>query len=159
VRISATDWVEGGWDIDDSIALARELKARGCDYVCTTSGGVSLAQKIEAKPGYQVPFAAAVRKGTGIATIAVGQIKGAQQAEQILAEGSADLIALGRGLLANPRWAWMAAQELGVFLKYPPRYRVCHPRMGPELNFTDTEEKRRKLADMFAQEEKIPQAR
>jgi 2,4-dienoyl-CoA reductase-like NADH-dependent reductase (Old Yellow Enzyme family) len=158
VRISAKDWVEGGWDIDDSVALCRELKTRGCDYVCTSSGGVSLAQKIDTKPGYQVPFAAAARRGAGIATMAVGQIKEPRQAEEILAEGSADLIALGRGLLANPRWAWMAAQEFGEFLKYPPRYRVCHPRMGSDLIFPDTEEKRRKLADMFAQEEKIARA-
>lgn len=155
VRISAVDWVEGGWSIDDSIAFCRELKKRGCDYICTSSGGVSLAQKIEAKPGYQVPFAAAVRRGADIATMAVGQIKEPRHAEDILAEGSADFIALARGLLANPRWAWTAAQELGVFLKYPPRYRVCHPRMGPDLNFTDTVEKRRKLADMFAQEKKV----
>jgi 2,4-dienoyl-CoA reductase-like NADH-dependent reductase (Old Yellow Enzyme family) len=155
VRISAVDWVEGGWGIEDSIAFCRELKQRGCDYICASSGGVTLAQKIEAGPGYQVPFAAAVRQGAGIATMAVGQIKETARAELILGEGKADLIALGRGLLANPRWAWTAAQELGVFLKYPPRYRVCHPRMGPELNFTDTAEKRRKLLDMFAQEQKV----
>jgi 2,4-dienoyl-CoA reductase-like NADH-dependent reductase (Old Yellow Enzyme family) len=155
VRISAKDWVEGGWDIDDSIAFSRELKTRGCDYVCTSSGGVSLAQKIDAKPLYQVPFAEAVRKGADIATMAVGQIKEPQEAENILADGKADFIALGRGLLSDPRWAWHAAEELRVFLKYPPRYRVCHPRMGRELNFTDTAEKRQKLTEMFAEEEKV----
>lgn len=155
VRISAVDWVPGGWDIGDSVAFCRELKKRGCDYICTSSGGVSLEQKIDAKPGYQVPFAEAVRREAGIPAMAVGQINQTAQAEEILADGKADLIALGRGLLANPRWAWTAAAELGVFLKYPPRYRVCHPRMGSDLNFTDTAEKRRKLMDMFREEQKI----
>jgi 2,4-dienoyl-CoA reductase-like NADH-dependent reductase (Old Yellow Enzyme family) len=154
VRISGKDWVEGGWDIEDSIVFARELKARGCDYVCTTSGGAVLAQKIQAGPLYQVPFSEAVRKGAGIATIAVGQITEPAQAESVLEEGKADLIAIARRLLANPRWAWTAAQELGEFLKYPPRYRIAHPRMGRDLNFTDTAEKRQKLIDMFRAEEK-----
>ena len=74
MRISATDWVEGGWDIEDSIAFGEGAQARGCDYICTTSGGVSLRQTINAKPGYQVPLAHAVRRGAGIATMAVGQI-------------------------------------------------------------------------------------
>jgi 2,4-dienoyl-CoA reductase-like NADH-dependent reductase (Old Yellow Enzyme family) len=158
VRISATDWVAGGWDIGDSIAFSRELRTRGCDYVCTSSGGVSLAQKIEAKSLYQVPFAEAVRKGADIATMAVGQIKEPQQAEDILAEGKADFVALGRGMLSDPRWAWRAAERLGVFLKYAPRYRVTHPRMGRELNFTDTEEKRQKLTAMLAEEENVARA-
>jgi 2,4-dienoyl-CoA reductase-like NADH-dependent reductase (Old Yellow Enzyme family) len=157
VRISAVDWVPEGWDIGDSVVFSRELKKRGCDYICASSGGVSLAQKIEAKPGYQVPFAEAVRKQAGIVAMAVGQINQPHQAEQILAEGKADLVALGRGLLVNPRWAWTAAAELGVFLKYPQRYRVCHPRMGPDLNFTDTAEKRQKLTDMIREEAKIGQ--
>jgi 2,4-dienoyl-CoA reductase-like NADH-dependent reductase (Old Yellow Enzyme family) len=154
VRVSAKDWVEGGWDVADTVEFARQLKARGCDYVCTTSGGAVLAQKIEAGPLYQVPFAAAVRREAGIASMAVGQITEPAQAEQILQDGKADLIAIGRKLLFNPRWAWSAAAEMGVFLKYPPRYRNCHPRMGAELNFTDTDEKRRKLLDMFREEQK-----
>ena len=155
VRISATDWVPGGWDVEDSVAFARELKARGCDYVCTTSGGAVLAQQIEAGPLYQVPFADAVRNRAGIATVAVGQITEPAQAEQVLAEGKADLIAIARRLLAHPRWAWTAAQELGEFLKYPPRYRIAHPRMGRELNFTDTAEKRKKIMEMLREEEKV----
>ena len=82
VRISATDWVEGGWDVEDSVALASELKARGCDYLCTSSGGVSLKQKIPTGPLYQMPLAEAVRKGSGITTVAVGQITEPQQAEK-----------------------------------------------------------------------------
>jgi 2,4-dienoyl-CoA reductase-like NADH-dependent reductase (Old Yellow Enzyme family) len=157
VRISATDWVPGGWDVEDSVAFARELKKRGCDYIVTTSGGAVLAQKIEAGPMYQVPFADAVRRGAGIATMAVGQITEPAQAQEIVREEKADLVALGRGLLANPRWVWRAGAELGEFLRYPPRYRVCHPRMGAELNFTDTEEKRAKLSMMLAEEGKIAQ--
>lgn len=158
VRISAIDWVPGGWGIEDSVAFARALKERGCDYICTTSGGAVLAQKIEAGPLYQVPFAEAVRKGAGITTMAVGQITEAAQAEAILAREQADLIAIGRRLLADPRWAWNAAIALGVFLKYPPRYRICHPRMGRDLNFTDTPEKRQKLMDMFREEAKVAAA-
>ena len=152
-RISAVDWVEGGWSLEDSIAFSAELKKRGCDYICTSSGGVSLAQKITAGPGYQVPFADAVRKGAEIATMAVGQITEPQQAEDILQAGHADMIAIARRLLANPRWAWMAAVHFQQFLKYPPRYRVCHPRMGSALNFTDTREKKQQLLHMFQQEQ------
>jgi 2,4-dienoyl-CoA reductase-like NADH-dependent reductase (Old Yellow Enzyme family) len=155
VRLSATDWVPGGWDLDDSVVFARELKKRGCDYVVLSSGGAVLAQKIQAGPLYQVPFAAAVKQGSEIATMAVGQITEPSQAEQILQDGKADLVALARGLLANPRWAWRAGTEFGDFLKYPPRYRICHPRMGAELNFTDTAEKRAKIAAMLAEEAKV----
>jgi 2,4-dienoyl-CoA reductase-like NADH-dependent reductase (Old Yellow Enzyme family) len=155
VRISATDWVPGGWEMEDSVVFSHELKKRGCDYVVLTSGGAVLAQKIEAGPLYQVPFAEAVRHGAEITTMAVGQITEPAQAEQILQDEKADLIALGRALLANPRWVWRAGTEMGQFLKYPPRYRVCHPRMGRDLNFTDTAEKRQKLTEMFAEEIKI----
>jgi len=130
VRISAVDWVEGGWTIEDSVELSTRLRSRGCDYVCTSSGGVSLAQKIVAGPGYQVPFARAVRRQAGVATIAVGQIWDPDQAESVLQEGSADLIAIGRRLLVNPRWAWMAAQHFRRDLDYTARYRVVQPRFG-----------------------------
>jgi 2,4-dienoyl-CoA reductase-like NADH-dependent reductase (Old Yellow Enzyme family) len=159
VRISATDWVEGGWDIDDSIAFAKELKARGCDYICTTSGGVSLQQKIDATPGYQVPLAEAVRRGAGIATMAVGQITEPRHAEAILAEGKADMIAIARRLLFSPHWAWQAAAELGAFLKYPPRYRNAHPRIGQEMDFPESPEKRRRLLEVMREEERVSQAR
>ena len=87
VRISATDWVEGGWGVEDSVVLAVELKARGCDYICTSSGGVSLKQKIPTGPLYQMPLAEAVRRGSGIATMAVGQVTEPGQAEAVLADG------------------------------------------------------------------------
>jgi 2,4-dienoyl-CoA reductase-like NADH-dependent reductase (Old Yellow Enzyme family) len=159
VRISVTDWVAGGWDVDDSIAFAKELKARGCDYICTTSGGVSLEQKIDAKPGYQVPLAEAVRRGAGIATMAVGQITEPRQAEAILAEGKADMVAIARRLMYSPHWAWNAAAELGVFLKYPPRYRNAHPRIGQEMDFPESAEKRRRMLDVMREEERVSQAR
>jgi 2,4-dienoyl-CoA reductase-like NADH-dependent reductase (Old Yellow Enzyme family) len=158
VRISVTDWVEGGWDVEDSVVFAKELKARGCDYICTTSGGVSLKQRIEAKPGYQVPLAQAVRHGAGIATMAVGQITEARQAEAILAEGKADMIAIGRRLMFNPHWAWTAASELGAFLKYPARYRNAHPRIGQEMDFPESPEKRRRLLEVMREEERVSQA-
>ena len=129
VRISAVDWVEGGWTLEDSCVLARELKARGCDYICCSSGGVTLQQKVVAGPGYQVPFAETVRHEAGIATMAVGQIWEPQQAEDVLAAGKADMIAIGRRFMSNPRWAWMAALHFGLPLPYPPRYRVAHPRL------------------------------
>jgi 2,4-dienoyl-CoA reductase-like NADH-dependent reductase (Old Yellow Enzyme family) len=157
VRISATDWVDGGWDI--AIAFGAELKQRGCDYICTTSGGVSLRQTIDAKPGYQVPLAHAVRQGAGIATMAVGQITEPRQAESILAHDQADMIAIGRRLMFNPRWAWTAASELGVFLKYPARYRNAHPRIGQEMDFPESAEKRRRLLEVMREEERVSQAR
>jgi NADPH2 dehydrogenase len=129
VRISATDWVEGGWSIDDSVALAQRLKALGCDYVAASSGGAVPEQKIAVGPGYQVPFAERIRREAGIATMAVGLITEPRQAEAILVSGRADLVALGRGLLYNPRWPWHAAAELGQEAYYPPQYERAHPSM------------------------------
>jgi 2,4-dienoyl-CoA reductase-like NADH-dependent reductase (Old Yellow Enzyme family) len=122
VRISATDWAEGGWDIGDSVHLSRALKALDCDYVAASSGGVTPEQKIEAGPGYQVPFAEAIRRDTGMTTMAVGLLHDPHLAESVLAEGKADLIAIARGMLADPRWPWRAALALGETPQYPPPY-------------------------------------
>lgn len=122
IRISATDWVEGGWDLPSSIEFARALKVAGADFIHVSSGGLSLAQQIKAGPGYQVPFARAVRAASGLTTFAVGEITQARQAEQILAEGDADGVALARGILYNPRWPWQAAAELGARVAAPPQY-------------------------------------
>jgi NADPH2 dehydrogenase len=127
VRVSATDWVDGGWDIDQTIAFARELKARSVDWIDVSSGGVSPLQKIALGPGYQVPFAEAVKKATGLPTMAVGLITDAQQAEDIVASGKADLIALARGFLYDPRWAWHAAAQLGGSVSAPPQYWRSQP--------------------------------
>ncbi len=157
VRISATDWVEGGWGVEDSVAFAKELKARGCDYICTSSGGVSLKQKIPTGPLYQMPLAEAVRRGSGITTMAVGQITEPRQAESVLAEGKADMVALGRRLMFDPHWAWKAAQELGVFLKYPARYRNANPRIGQAMDFPESPEKRRRMMEVMREEERVAQ--
>jgi 2,4-dienoyl-CoA reductase-like NADH-dependent reductase (Old Yellow Enzyme family) len=121
-KVSATDWVEGGWDLEQTIELARELKKRGADWITVSSGGVSPLQKITLKPGYQVPFAQAVKSASGINTIAVGLITEAQQAEEIVSSGKSDLVALARGMLYDPRWPWHAAAELGATVDAPPPY-------------------------------------
>jgi 2,4-dienoyl-CoA reductase-like NADH-dependent reductase (Old Yellow Enzyme family) len=114
IRLSATDWVEGGLTVEDTIETARQLKALGCDFVDVSSGGNSPAQKIAVKPGYHVPFAARVRKEAGIKTWAVGVITEPQQAEHIVATGEADCTAHARAFLLDPRWGWNAARALGV---------------------------------------------
>ncbi|WP_243287815.1 NADH:flavin oxidoreductase/NADH oxidase [Geothrix terrae] len=121
-RISATDWVEGGWTLDQSVALAKELKDLGVDLVDCSSGGLVPRAEIPLGPGYQVPFAARIRAETGLPTGAVGLITGAEQAEQILAQESADLVLLGRELLRDPRWPLHAAQALGAETPWPASY-------------------------------------
>lgn len=122
VRVSATDWVQGGWELEQTVALAAELKARGCDFIHVSSGGLSPKQQIAAAPGFQVPFARRIKQETGLTTIAVGLITEAKQAEAIVNEGSADLVALARGMLYDPRWPWHAAAELGAQVSAPPQY-------------------------------------
>ena len=129
MRISATDWADGGWTLDDSVVLSRELKLRGCDFVTASSGGATPEQKLEVYPGYQVPFAERIRKEADIPTMAVGLITQAQQAEDILVKQQADLIALARGMMFNPRWPWHAAIELNEQVYYPPQYQRAHPAM------------------------------
>jgi 2,4-dienoyl-CoA reductase-like NADH-dependent reductase (Old Yellow Enzyme family) len=127
VRVSATDWVEGGWDIEQTVAFALELKKHGVDWIDVSSGGVSPLQKIRLGPGYQVPFAHTVKEATGVPTIAVGLITEARQAEEIVASGKADMVALARGMLYDPRWAWHAAAELGGTVSAPPQYWRSQP--------------------------------
>jgi len=128
VRISATDWVDGGWTIDDSIALAERLKVAGCDWIDTSSGGISPAQKIPLGPGYQVHLSRQLRRATSIPTIAVGLITEAKQAEAIVASGDADLVAMARAMLWDPRWPWHAAAALGAQVLAPPQYWRSAPR-------------------------------
>lgn len=128
IRISATDWVEGGWDLEQSVVFAQELKQRGCDFIDVSSGALSPLQKIALGPGYQVPFAARIKAETGMPTIAVGLITEAQQAEEILAAGSADMVALARGMLYDPRWPWHAAAQLGAQVDAPKQYLRSQPR-------------------------------
>jgi 2,4-dienoyl-CoA reductase-like NADH-dependent reductase (Old Yellow Enzyme family) len=133
VRVSATDWVEGGWTPEDTVAYGRALKARGCAAIHVSSGGASPAQKIPVGPGYQVPLAAKIKAEVGLPTIAVGLITEAKQAEGILAEGHADAVALARAMLYNPRWPWHAAAELGAQVSAPPQYWRCQPRQYKDL--------------------------
>jgi NADPH2 dehydrogenase len=127
VKVSATDWVEGGWDLAQTIEYARELKKRGVDWIDASSGGASPLQKIPLSPGYQVPFAQSIREATGLTTIAIGLITEAKQAEDILASGKADMVALARGMLYDPRWGWHAAAELGGQVEAPPQYWRSQP--------------------------------
>jgi 2,4-dienoyl-CoA reductase-like NADH-dependent reductase (Old Yellow Enzyme family) len=133
VRVSASDWIEGGWDLAQTVALAQELKKSGCDWIDASSGGISSRQKITLGPGYQVPFADAIRKQTGIATIAVGLITEPRQAEEIIASGKADMVALARGMLYDPRWAWHAAAELGGTVRPPQQYGRSAPREQQQI--------------------------
>jgi len=122
VRISATDWLPGGWDSASSVAFARALKAAGCDYVTASSGGLRPEQKIPLGPGYQVPFAAEIQRATGLPAMAVGMLDDPDLAERVLQAEEATLIALGRGMTWNPRWPWHAAEALGVAAPHPPQY-------------------------------------
>ena len=133
IRVSATDWIEGGWDVDDTIILARELEAIGCDYIDVSSGALDLRQQIPVGPGYQVPLSAKVRAAVGIPTMTVGLITDAREAEEIVSSGKADMIALARGAMWNPRWAWHAAEELGADAVYAPKMLACHPKLRPSL--------------------------
>jgi 2,4-dienoyl-CoA reductase-like NADH-dependent reductase (Old Yellow Enzyme family) len=133
MRVSSTDWVEGGWDLAQTIEFVKELKTRGIDWIDASSGGVSPKQKIPLGPGYQVPFAEAVKRETGVTTIAVGLITEAKQAEAILADGKADMVALARAMLYDPRWGWHAAAELGGQVDAPPQYWRSQPSTQKEL--------------------------
>src|SRR5450756_327748 len=127
IKISATDWVEGGFDLPQAIEFARELKTRGVDWIDVSSGGVSPLQKIPLAPGYQVPLAQGIKDATGVTTRAVGLITEAKQAEEIVASGKADMVALARGMLYDPRWGWHAAAELGGQVEAPPQYWRSQP--------------------------------
>jgi 2,4-dienoyl-CoA reductase-like NADH-dependent reductase (Old Yellow Enzyme family) len=127
VKVSATDWVEGGWDLPQTIEFVRELKKRGVDWIDASSGGVSPLQKIPLSPGYQVPFAQGIKEATGVTTIAVGLITEAKQAEEIVASGKADMVALARAMLYDPRWGWHAAAELGGQVEAPHQYWRSQP--------------------------------
>jgi 2,4-dienoyl-CoA reductase-like NADH-dependent reductase (Old Yellow Enzyme family) len=128
VRLSCTDWVEGGWTLDESVELSRRLVAHGCDYLDASSGGVSPAQKIPLAPGYQVDFARAIKRAAGVTTIAVGLITTPAQAQAIVAAGDADMVAMARAFLWDPRWVWHAAAELGASVVPPSQYSRAAPR-------------------------------
>ncbi|HEV8108933.1 MAG TPA: hypothetical protein VGP97_15555, partial [Burkholderiales bacterium] len=121
-RISANDWAEGGLGPDDAVAYVRELERVGFDYVCVSSGGLVSHARLNVGPGYQLPFAHHVKKNTSLSIRAVGMIADPDQAEAAVAEGKADMVAMARAFLDNPRWVWHAAERFGVKLDYPPQY-------------------------------------
>jgi 2,4-dienoyl-CoA reductase-like NADH-dependent reductase (Old Yellow Enzyme family) len=127
VRLSASDWIEGGWDVEQSVVLCRKLKELGVDLIDTSSGGLAPNAKISIGPGYQVPFAAKIKKEAEILTGAVGMITKAMQAEQILAEGQADIVLLARELLRDPYWPRHAARDLGEDVPWPKQYERAKP--------------------------------
>jgi NADPH2 dehydrogenase len=127
LRISASDWVEGGWDGDQSAEFTKRLRTLGCDFIHVSSGGNSPLQKIAAMPGYQVALARQVREASGMATMAVGLITEPAHAEAILQAGDADMVALARAFLYQPRWGWQAAATLGGSVQAQPAYWRCPP--------------------------------
>ena len=133
MRVSGTDWVGAGWDIEQTIAFALALEARGCAAIHVSSGGLSPSQQIPLGPSYQVPLARAVKKATRIPVIAVGLITEFEQAEAIVGTGDADFIALARTILYNPRWPWHAAAHFGAQVKAPDQYLRSQPRQYRDL--------------------------
>jgi 2,4-dienoyl-CoA reductase-like NADH-dependent reductase (Old Yellow Enzyme family) len=133
MRISATDWVPGGWDIEGTVALSKALKARGCAAIHVTTGGVSPEQAIKLRPGYQVPYAQRVKAEVGLPTIAVGLITEPEQAEAIIANNEADAVSLARAMLYDPRWPWHAAAKLGARVTAPKQYWRSQPREYKDL--------------------------
>ncbi|WP_347115801.1 NADH:flavin oxidoreductase/NADH oxidase [Leclercia sp. S52] len=127
VRISATDWVEGGFNLDEAVEFSKMLEARGVDAIHVSSGGLHPDQQIEVYPGYQVPLARAVKAAVNIPVVAVGLITDPEHAESIVASGDADIIGIARGALYNPRWPWHAAAELGAQVHAPDQYLRCQP--------------------------------
>lgn len=137
VRVSGTDWVEGGWDIEQTIAFAKALEARGAAAIHVSSGGLDPRQAIPVGPNYQVPLARAVRQAMSIPVVAVGLITEYEQAEAILATGDADLIGLARTMLYDPRWPWHAAAHFGAQVRVPPQYLRSQPRRFRDLLVED----------------------
>jgi 2,4-dienoyl-CoA reductase-like NADH-dependent reductase (Old Yellow Enzyme family) len=132
VRISATDWADGGWTLDESVELARLLKQAGVDLVDCSSGGLVPHAIIPVGPGYQVPFADRIRRETGIATGGVGMIAAPAQADQIVRNGHADMVLLARELLRDPYWPLHAAEALGLPGDWPPQYLRAAPKGSTE---------------------------
>ncbi len=127
IRVSGTDWVEGGWDIEQTVEFAKALEKIGCDAIHVSSGGLSPLQKIPLGPGYQVPLARRVKQAVKMPVITVGLITDFTQADQIIANGDADMVALARAMLYDPRWPWHAAAALGATVKAPNQYLRSEP--------------------------------
>jgi 2,4-dienoyl-CoA reductase-like NADH-dependent reductase (Old Yellow Enzyme family) len=133
VRVSGTDWAAGGWDVEQTVRFAQLLEARGCAAVHVSSGGLTPAQQIPVGPSYQVPLARAVKAATRMPVIAVGLITEFEQAEAIIGTGDADLVALARAILYDPRWPWHAAAHFGARVTAPAQYLRSQPRQHRDL--------------------------
>lgn len=133
VRVSGSDWVEGGWNIESTIAFAKALEARGCSAIHISSGGLDPRQQIPPGPGYQVPLARAVKQAVTMPVVAVGLITDYDHAESIVATGDADMVAIARGILYDPRWPWHAAAHLGAQIKAAPQYLRSQPARYRDL--------------------------
>ena len=137
VRVSATDWVYDGLGIEETVIFAKALEGKGCDAIHVSSGGNDPAQKIPVGPSYQVPLARAVKAAVGIPVVAVGLITSFEQADAIVSTGDADVIALARAILYDPRWPWHAAAQLGATVRVPNQYLRSQPRLLPHLLESD----------------------
>jgi 2,4-dienoyl-CoA reductase-like NADH-dependent reductase (Old Yellow Enzyme family) len=133
VRISGTDWIAGGWSLDQTVIFAQALERLGCDAIHVSSGGNGLQQKIPVGPSYQVPLARAVKAAVEVPVVAVGLITGFEQAEGIVLTGDADMIALARTILYDARWPWHAAARFGATVSAPSQYLRCQPEGFPNL--------------------------
>ncbi len=133
VRVSGTDWMDDGWDLEQTIAFAEHLRGHGCDAIHVSSGGLHPAQNVPVGPSYQVPLARAVKSAVHMPVVAVGLITGFEQAEAIVGTGDADLIALARAILYDPRWPWHAAAALGGRVRAPNQYLRSQPRQFKDL--------------------------
>jgi len=133
MRVSGTDWAAGGWESEQTVAFAKALEARGCSAIHVSSGGMTPAQQIPVGPSYQVPLARAVKQAVSIPVVAVGLITDFEQAEAIIGTGDADLVALARTILYDPRWPWHAAAHLGGKVKAPKQYLRSQPRQYKDL--------------------------
>ena len=135
VRINGTDWLAGGIVIEEAIAFAGALKEIGLDFVCVSSGGNSAEAKIPATPGYQVALAGQIKAATGLAVMTVGLVVDPHHADEIVASGEVDMVAIGRSVLDDPHWPWHAADSLGVPLDVPPQYARARPATWPGAAF------------------------
>ncbi|SIS78417.1 NADH:flavin oxidoreductase/NADH oxidase [Phaeovulum vinaykumarii] len=133
VRVSATDWMEAGWDLESTLALAQALEARGCGGIHVSSGGLDPRQAIAIGPNYQVPLARAVKAAVKMPVVAVGLITEPQQAEAIVATGDADFVGIARAILYDPRWPWHAAAALGAQIEAAPQYWRSQPATQRDL--------------------------
>ena len=133
IRVSGTDWAPGGWDIEQTVVFAQALEERGCAAIHVSSGGLTADQKIPVGPSYQVPLAREVKRAISIPVIAVGLITEFEQAEAIISTGDADMIAIARAILYNPRWPWHAAAHFGAQVRAPNQYLRSQPRQHRDL--------------------------